>query len=108
MDTEKAIRMYGKNYRTALEDGGFTDIGQKMAAFESRLRGMYASENYKKHNVYPTTDTTYIYAVIAMCLEIKALGYSDREMYTGLVESDCLSCCVSNGCTPGNSILCLY
>ena len=79
MTAEKAIRTYGKNYRTALEEGGFSDIGQKMAAFESRLRGMYASDNYKKHNVYPTTDTTYIYAVIAMCLEVKALGYSDKE-----------------------------
>ena len=36
------------------------------------------------------------------------ITHQDREMYTGLVESDCLSCCVSNGCTPGNSILCLY
>ena len=41
MDTEKAIRTYGKYYRTALEEGGFTDVGPKMAAFESRLRGMY-------------------------------------------------------------------
>ena len=80
MTAEKAIRTYGKNYRTALEEGGFSDIGQKMAAFESRLRGMYASDNYKKHNVYPTTDTTYIYAVIAMCLEVKYFGYSDMRM----------------------------
>ena len=79
MDTEKAIRTYGKYYRTALEEAGFTDVGQKMTAFESRLRGMYASENYKKHNVYPTTDATYIYAVIAMCLEVKSFGYPDKE-----------------------------
>ena len=79
MTTEKAIRTYGKYYIKALEEAGFTNVGQKMVAFESRLREMYASDNYKKHNVYPTTDTTYIYAVIAMCLEVKALGYSDKE-----------------------------
>ena len=39
---------------------------------------MYASENFKKHNIYPTTDTAYIYAVMAMCLEIKSFGYSDK------------------------------
>lgn len=79
MDTEKAIKTYGKYYRTALEEGSFTDLEQKMSAFESRLGEMYASENFRKHNIYPTTDATYIYAVMAMCLEIKSLGYSDQE-----------------------------
>ena len=66
MDAEKAIKTYGKNYRTVLKEGGFADIEQKMKAFESRLREMYASENFRKHNIYPTTDATYIYAVMAM------------------------------------------
>ncbi len=79
MDAEKAIAKYGKYYRTALNEGSFSDIEEKMDAFTSRLRQMYASENFKKHNIYPTTDATYIYAVIAMCLEIKSLGYSDKD-----------------------------
>lgn len=79
MDTEKAIRTYEKNYRTALEESGFDDIEQKITAFEKRLRKMYASENFKKHNIYPTTNTTYIYAVMAMCLEVKSFGYSDQD-----------------------------
>ena len=79
MDTEKAINTYGKNYRTALKEGGFADIDKKLKTFESRLRGMYASENFKKHNIYPTTNATYIYAVMAMCLEIKSFGYSDKD-----------------------------
>jgi len=79
MDTEQAIKAYGKSYRKSLELGGFEDIDKKMAAFETRLREMYASENFKRHNIYNTTDTTYIYAVIAMCLEVKSLGYSDEE-----------------------------
>ena len=77
MDKEKAIRTYGENYRTALKEGGFADIEQKMQAFMSRLRKMYASENFQKHNIYPSTNTTYIYAVMAMCLEIKSFGFSD-------------------------------
>ena len=53
MDTEKAIKTYSKNYRTVLKEGGFTDIEQKTIAFGSRLREMYASENFRKHNIYP-------------------------------------------------------
>jgi hypothetical protein len=78
MDTEKAIKIYGKSYRKALEIGAFEDLDQKMSSYEKRLRRMYASENYRKHNIYPTTDTTYIYAVMAMCLEMKSFGYSDQ------------------------------
>ncbi len=79
MDTEKAIKTYSKNYWTALKEAGFADIDQKLKAFESRLREMYASGNFKRHNIYPTTDATYIYSVMAMCLEIKSFGYSDKD-----------------------------
>ncbi len=79
MEIDKAIKTYGKNYRTVLKEGEFTDITQKIDAFESRLREMYASENFKKHNIYPTTDAAKIYAVIAMCLEIRSFGYSDKD-----------------------------
>ena len=41
---------------------------------------MYASDNFTKHNVYPSTDTTHIYAVIAMCLELKTFGLGDSEI----------------------------
>ena len=80
MDTNKAIKSYGKFYRIALEKAGFRDIENVMTAFENRLREMYASDNFKAHNIYPTTDATYIYAVIAMCLELKSFGYSDPEI----------------------------
>ncbi len=79
MDTEKAIKTYSKSYRTALKKSGSADIDKKLKAFESRLREMYASENFKTHNIYPTTDTTKIYAVMAMCLEIRSFGYSDKD-----------------------------
>lgn len=51
---EKAIKNYGKYYRIALTKAGLDDIDGKMTAFEKRLRDMYASENYRKHNIYPT------------------------------------------------------
>jgi hypothetical protein len=79
MDTEKAIKAYGKNYRTALKEGGFADRDKKLKAFESRLREMYASGNFKRHNIYPTIDALKVYAVIAMCLEIRSVGYSDKD-----------------------------
>jgi len=80
MDTQKAIKEYGKYYRIALEEGRFDNIEEKMKTFEKRLKEMYSSENFKKHNIYPTINVTYVYAVIAMCLEIRDLGYSDKEI----------------------------
>ncbi len=79
LDTEKAIKTYRKNYREAMEIAGFDDIAGKMTAFEKRLRELYASKDFRKHNIYPTTNATYIYAVIAICLEVKSFGYSDKE-----------------------------
>ena len=61
MDTNKAIKTYGKYYQEALKRAGFNDIDNKMLAFENRLQEMYAS-------------------VMAMCLELKSFGYSDPEI----------------------------
>ena len=77
---EKTIRNYGKAYRKALSFRHCRDIEAKAAAYESRLREMYASERFKAHSVYPTTNATHVYAVIAMCLELKALGLTDAEI----------------------------
>ena len=80
MDTEKTVKSYVKIYRKILNSGSFGDIHQNMAVYENRLREMYASNNFRKHNIYPTTNTTHIYAVIAMCLELKRFGLSDKEI----------------------------
>ena len=77
---EKTIRNYSKVYRKALSFRHCRDIEAKAAAYESRLREMYASERFKAHSVYPTTNTTHVYAVIAMCLELKASGQTDAEI----------------------------
>ena len=78
--TEKTIRNYSKVYRKALTFRNCRDIEAKAAAYESRLREMYASERFKAHSVYPTTNATHVYAVIAMCLELKAFGLTDTEI----------------------------
>ena len=77
---EKTIRKYGKVYRKALSFRHCRDIGAKTAAYEARLREMYASDGFKAHSVYRTTNATHVYAVIAMCLEMKAFGLTDAEI----------------------------
>ena len=77
---EKTIRNYSKAYRKALSFRHFEHIEAKTAAYQSRLRAMYASDAFKAHSVYPTTNVTHVYAVIAMCLEMKALGLTDAEI----------------------------
>ena len=77
---KKTIRNYSKVYRKALSFRHCRDIEAKTAAYESRLWEMYASERFKAHSVYPTTNATHVYAVIAMCLEMKAFGLTDTEI----------------------------
>jgi len=80
MEMAKTIRKYGKIYRRILVIGNYSDLDTEQEAYEKRLTEMYASEKYAEHNVYPTTNTEYIYAIIAMCLELKGLGLSDKEI----------------------------
>ena len=77
---EKTIRKYGKVYQKALRFRHCRDLDAKVVAYQSRLREMYASDRFKAHSVYPTTNATHVYAVIAMCLELKALGLTDAEI----------------------------
>ena len=41
---------------------------------------MYASDGFRAHSIYPTTNAAHVYAVIAMCLELKALDMTDAEI----------------------------
>ncbi len=77
---DKEIKSYKKIYRKALEKAGLGDIDARVETFVTRLSDMYASDNFKKHNVYPSTSTPHVYAVIAMCLELKEFGFSEREI----------------------------
>ena len=80
MEISKTVIKYGKIFRKILVIGNFPDSGVKQKAYEKRLTEMYASQKYAEHNIYPTTNAEYIYAIIAMCLELKELGLSDKEI----------------------------
>ena len=77
---EKTVRSYGKIYRKVLEAGKLDHAEDKLAAYEKRLTEMYQSEQFQKHNHYPSTNSTHVYAVIAMCLELKGFGFEDPKI----------------------------
>ena len=76
------ISKFARLYRDAMKVKGFPLIDEKTESYISRLREMYASQQYKEHNVYPTMDVSTVYAVIAMCLELRGFGLSDNEIIT--------------------------
>ena len=80
MEMAKTVKKYGKIYRKILVIGNYSDLDTEQEAYEKRLTEMYASEKYAEHNIYPTTNTEYIYAIIAMCLELKKFRLSDKEI----------------------------
>ena len=77
---EKNLKKYSKIYRNALTANGFPDVDARVKAYEDRLQQMYASQSFTEHNVYPTMDVAKVYAVIAMCLELKRDEFSDSEI----------------------------
>ena len=53
MDTDKAVEKYSRNFQTVLVKGNFQDIPKHLAAYRTKLSEMYASESFRKHNIYP-------------------------------------------------------
>ena len=90
-EVDKNIRLYSKYYRNALINENVNDIEKCMASYEARLKRMYNSEEFGKHNVYPSTNVSFVYAVIAMCLELKEKGYADDKIVT-MVEKGMEDC----------------
>lgn len=77
---DKRLGKYAKLYRKALMKQGFSDVEGRTRRFAARLAELYASPQYSEHNVYPTVNVELIYAVIAMCLELRDHGLSDTEI----------------------------
>lgn len=77
---DKKIRSYSKYYRNLLHNEGIKDIDFRMTLYETRLKKMYKSKQFKAHNIYPSTNVPFVYAVIAMCLELKEAGYKDNRI----------------------------
>ena len=80
MDIDKTIKKYADMYRYGLKMQHFSDVSEKVRRYSKRLGKMYCSQKFAEHNVYPTMNAETIYAVIAMCLELKEYGMSDKEM----------------------------
>ena len=77
---DKYIRKYSRVFEKVLKNISPGDVDTGLSEYKSRLSKMYASDKFKKHNVYPTINTIHVYAVIAMCLELKKIGMSDKEI----------------------------
>lgn len=77
---EKYVEKFTKLLLCALKEKGVPDAERTAASYRKRIADMYASDLYKKHNIYPTMNVPYVYGVIAMCLELRELGMSDDEI----------------------------
>ena len=76
----KEINKYARLYRKALKKQKDADAAAKTEKYKKRLAVMVSSEIYRRHNVFPSMNIDLIYAVVAMCLELKEQGLSDREI----------------------------
>lgn len=77
---EKIVKEFASMYGKALIACGNQAADVKITAFTKRLEQMCASDIFKQHNVYPSMGVDRIYAVIAVCLELKDDGMSDPEI----------------------------
>lgn len=80
MDSKKALNYYTKSFKSAIKRGGLSDVEGKSKEFSDRLAKMYESEDFAKHNVFPTMDVYKVYAVIAMCLTLKRYDLEKDEI----------------------------
>ena len=80
MNTDKTIEKYAGIYRKALAKGKFPDPDRQIQAYRKRLSEMYASDAFRRYSTYPTVNTVHVFAVIAMCLELKQYSLSDMEI----------------------------
>ncbi len=79
-EIDKKYRAYSKYYKNLLVNEGIKDVDMRMSSYEKRLKDMYGSKEFEAHNIYPSTNVSFVYAVIAMCLELKEAGYTDERI----------------------------
>lgn len=75
------VDRYAALFRSALIEHRRPEIDRKVSQYRCRLEAMYASDTYRKHNIYPTINVERVYAVIAMCLELKTYERMYMEMF---------------------------
>ena len=101
--TNKMVARYAKMFKRVLRDMGFANAEPMIEAYRGRLAGMYASEDFARHDMYPTMNVPLVYAVIVMCLELREQGLLDEEIVTfsnamfsrRRKVADCLTRCVN-------------
>ena len=76
----KEVKRYADLYGKQLRRDNYPDIAEKKKRYSERLQQMYDSKIYKEHNIYPTMNVDLIYAVIAVCLELKELGLDNKQI----------------------------
>ena len=76
----KEVKRYADLYEKQLRRDNYPDIAEKKKRYSERLQQMYDSKIYKEHNIYPTMNVNLIYAVIAVCLELKELGLDNKQI----------------------------
>ncbi len=86
-ELNKNIRSFSKYYQNLLSNEGIKNIAQKMSLYRKRLEDMYRSEAFKAYSIYPSVNVAFVYAVIAMCLELKAAGYTDDRIVPAVEKS---------------------
>ena len=77
---DKRVTKYAKSYKKELISKHFSNVEEMTLKYAKRLTEMYASDIYRKHNIYPTMNVDLIYSVIAMCLELREHGLYDDEI----------------------------
>lgn len=80
MNMDKTVRRYAAIYRKALSVVSAVNIDDDVEAYKKRLSEMYESEEFRKYSVYPSTNAVHVFAVIAMCLELKKYSLSDSRI----------------------------
>lgn len=80
MQTDKALRSYSGLFGKVLVRNRVHDADGIMRGFQARLEGMYGSDDFRRHGVYPSIDTAKVYAIIALCLELRERGWSDGKI----------------------------
>lgn len=86
-ELKKNLNAYSRYYRNVLLGEGIENVDQRMMSYETRLKEMYNSRDFETHNIYPSTNASFVYAVIAMCLELKDAGYTDDRIIPAVEKS---------------------
>ena len=81
---DRRIARYTKVFRRAAQHAEIPEADECAASFARRLEEMYASKLFAEHNVYPTINVAHVYAVIAMCLELRGHGLTDEQIIDAL------------------------